>query len=353
MSYVADYLGPEGFGSYLVDWSGGVPAFERVSRPPEITLVPGFVDIHFHGAFGIDFMSASQEELRSLMRALERIGYESVLLTTVTASAEAVLSAMANVPDDEPIFGGVHLEGPFISPAYPGAQPLSAIAEPPDGASEWDSVFEQKMLRVATVAPEQPRALELISRLSSRGVRVSMGHTNATYDEARFGFEFGAAHATHTFNAMRPFHHREAGVVGYVLTNDAVATEVIYDRIHVCKDSMKLLLKAKPVDKILAVSDSTMATGLPPGTALKMWGLDVVTSKNRVTLKGTETLAGSAITLLDAFQNLAEDFGDELAIRLCAHNPRAALGINGMPRVYCEFDKRKELVGLRTVEAGR
>lgn len=352
MNYVADYLGPDGFGSYLVDWSGGEPTFERVSRPPEITLVPGFVDIHFHGAFGIDFMSASTEDLRQLCRGLEKIGYEKLLLTTVTASATDVSSAIANIPTDEPHIAGIHLEGPFISPQYPGAQPPSAIQDPPSTASEWDSILDHPMLKVITLAPERPHALDLISRLSNRGVKVSMGHTNATYEEARFGFEFGATHATHTFNAMRPFHHREAGTVGYVLTNDTIATEVIYDRIHVSKDSMRLLLKTKPISKIIAVSDSTMATGLPPGTDLEMWGLKVQTGKNKVTLAGTDTLAGSAITLLDAFQNLAEDFGDEVAIRLCTHNPRSALGINGMPRVFCEFDKRKDLVGLRVLSSG-
>ncbi|MBX3117909.1 MAG: amidohydrolase family protein [Fimbriimonadaceae bacterium] len=352
MKYVADYLGSEGFGSYLVDWSGPSPTFERVSRPPQLTLVPGFVDIHFHGAFGIDFMSASTEDLRVLCRGLEKVGYESVLMTTVTASVDDVQKAMSQIPADEPMIAGVHLEGPFISPEFPGAQPQSAILDPPEGGSGWDAIFDDPRLKVVTMAPERPRALELITRLSDRGVIVSMGHTNAMFDEARFGFEFGALHATHMFNAMRPFHHREAGAVGYFLTNDAIATEVIYDRIHVSKDSMRLLLKTKSLDAIIAISDSTMATGLTPGTKLDMWGTAVTVERDRVTVSGTETLAGSSITLLNAFQNLAEDFGDEAAIRLCAHNPRRALGIKGEPRVFCEFDKRKELVGLRVLSSG-
>lgn len=352
MRYVADYLGPEGFGAYLVDWSGGEPTFERVSRPPELTLVPGFVDIHFHGAFGIDFMSATSDELRQLCRGLEKVGYEGALLTTVTADAAAVRRAFDQIPLDEPMILGVHLEGPFISPKYPGAQPLGAIIDPPEKESEWDAVFLDSRLRAVTIAPERPRALELISRLSGRGVRVSMGHTDATFDEARFGFEFGAVQTTHTFNAMRPFHHREAGIVGYALTNDALATEAIYDRIHVSKDAMRLLLKTKPMEKIIAVSDSTLATGLATGTRTTMWGEEVEVGQGRVTLAGSETLAGSAITLLDAFRNLAEDFGDEAAIRLCTHNPRTALGITGKPRVFCEFDKRKDLVGLRTLSTG-
>ncbi len=200
-----------------------------------------------------------------------------------------------------------------------------------------------------TLAPEVPHALELIARLTERGVVVSMGHTNATYDEARFGFEFGARHTTHTFNAMRPLHHREAGVLGYALQQDAMACEIIYDRKHVSRQAASLLLKVKPEDKVIAVSDSTKATGLPAGQEIMMWGHKCVTGRDEVRLASNGALAGSAITLLESFKYLAEDFGVETAIRCCSINPRKALRMSGPPRVYAVFDKDLRLVEVRRI----
>jgi N-acetylglucosamine-6-phosphate deacetylase len=249
----------------------------------------------------------------------------------VTASANDVRQALGNLPDD-PMILGFHLEGPFISPAFPGAQPQEFIVEPPAELSVWDGILSDPRLRVVTLAPELPHALELISWLMQKGVIVSMGHTNATYDEARRGFEFGASHTTHTFNAMRGLHHREAGIVGYALSNDALTCELIYDRLHVCREAAALLLKRKPPERVIAVSDSTLAAGIPPGQVVKMWGLDCVIGKKEVRLASNGALAGSAITLLDAFRNLHEDFGAEVAIRTCCLNPRKALGLQQVKR---------------------
>jgi len=344
MTHVYDALGPEGFGAYEVDWESG--NWTRVSRPPKGLLIPGFVDIHIHGAFGIDFMSATADEMLVLCQKLQAQGYESFLPTTVTSTPGAILSALENLPKD-PMVAGFHLEGPFISPDFPGAQPQTAIATPPLLDSEWDPVLNDPRLKLVTLAPEIPHALELITRLTNRKVVVSMGHTNATFDEARRGFEFGANHATHMFNAMRPFHHREASVVGYALTNEALYTELIYDRLHVSLQSAKLLFNAKPPDKVVAVSDSAMATGMPPNITLEMWGLQVVTGKGEVRLADSGALAGSAITLLDAFRNLFEDFGAETAIRACCINPRVSMGWSKVPRVYLELDKDLEIIGRR------
>jgi N-acetylglucosamine-6-phosphate deacetylase len=188
-----------------------------------------------------------------------------------------------------------------------------------------------------------PNGLELTSRLFQRNVIVSMGHTNATFEEARRGFEFGASHTTHTFNAMRGLHHREAGTVGYALTNDALTCELIYDRLHVVPDAARLLMKCKPADRIIAVSDSTLATGLTAGQAVKMWGLDCIIGKKQVRLASNNALAGSAITLLDAFRNLHEDFGPEVAIRACSLSPRKALKIEGVRR-WLVLDKDLKIV---------
>jgi N-acetylglucosamine-6-phosphate deacetylase len=310
-------------------------------------LVPGFVDGHIHGAFGIDFMTASDEEMALLCEKLAEVGYEAFLPTTVTAPLDAVRSSLDHLID-HPMIVGFHLEGPFISPEFPGAQPPSEIRNPPVEASEWDFILNDSRLKVITLAPELPFALELTTRLMRQGVRVSMGHTNATFEEARRGSEFGAVQTTHTFNAMRGFHHREAGIAGFALASPSLDCELIYDRHHVCRDSAGLLLKNKPADRILAVSDSTQATGLPAGTKLTMWGLDCVVEKGQIRLASNGALAGSAITLMDAFRNLSQDFGPEVAIRACCLNPRRALGIRQIRR-YLLFDQDLRL--KRTFEA--
>jgi len=218
------------------------------------------------------------------------------------------------------------LEGPFLSDRFPGAQPPEAIIPIPTGASEWDAVFDHPQLRQITLAPEIPNALELTARLARRGVVVSMGHTNATTAEVESAMVGGASQATHTYNAMRPLHHREAGTVGAVLLFDELFAELIYDRIHVGRDAAGVLIKCKPMDRLIAISDGTMASGLPAGLDLDMWGLKVRTGTGEVRLQDG-TLAGSGITLRDAFLNLWADFELELAIRACCINPRERLGL--------------------------
>lgn len=336
------FLGEKGFGVYEVSFDEGLVA-ERVDKPADRMLVPGFVDLHFHGAYGLDFMDTTAHDLPFLAGKLEREGYEAVLPTTVAANVEDVLLAVGQLPD-HPMFPGFHLEGPFISREYPGAQPPSAIEDPPVGLSRWDEVFDHPRLRAITLAAENPHALPLATRLMSRGVIVSQGHTAATFSQARAGFQNGAFHVTHLFNAMRPFHHREPGIIGYALVTDGMAVEVIYDRMHVCLDAMRLVVQCKKADDILAVSDSSAATRLPSGTKVRMWGHEAVVEGKTVRL-ADGTLAGSTITLLDAFKNLAQDFGEELAIRACCLNPRRALKL-GPPKKYLEFDEAFNLVGM-------
>lgn len=346
MNPIASMIGPEGFGTYEVDWSTSHPSFTRISKPPDVLLVPGFVDIHIHGGFGIDFMSASASDLILLATKLGAEGYEAFFPTTVTAAPSEILKAIGEIPES-PMIPGFHLEGPFISPEFPGAQPPESIASVPLIDSDWDPILEHKLLKVATVAPEIPNALELILRLRRRGVLVGMGHTNATFGEARNGYEHGATHTTHTYNAMRGLHHREAGTVGYALSNSEMPAELIYDRHHVCKEAAALLFKNKSDHAVVAVSDGTQATGVPPGQIIEMWGHKCETGRGTVRLVESGALAGSAITLLDAFRNLTEDFGEETAIRSCSLNPRRLLGWKSPPKVYVEFDRRLQIIGRR------
>ncbi len=345
MKGIYQCFGPDGFGNYEVDWD--TMEFTRVNRAAKGALVPGFVDIHIHGGFGIDFMTSPASEIAVLLTRLVSCGYEGLLPTTVTATPPVIRDFLNRLPDHEMILG-FHLEGPFISDRFPGAQPPKAITSIPESASEWDAILDDPRLRVVTLAPELPNALQLITRLMKRGVIVSMGHTNATFDEARHGYEFGAHHVTHMYNAMRPLHHREAGTVGYALSNDSLICELIYDRKHVCRDAAALLLKCKPATSVIAISDGTMASGMPQGTRLNMWGLNCIVGKGEVRLEDG-TLAGSGITLLDAFKNIASDFGLDKAIQFCCLNPRTAMALHSPPKVLLEMDAQYNIVERRVV----
>ena len=344
MNIRANTIGVEGYGVYDVDLKTGSQTCS--SGFPEFIVTPGFVDIHIHGAFGIDFMSATTDEMNSLCSRLSGVGYEGFLATTVTASATDLSSAFRRAPAN-PMILGFHLEGPFISSEYPGAQPEGAISLPEDNAA-WREVLGDPRLRIVTLAPEIKGADSLIRSLVSAGKIVSMGHTAATFAQATSGKEAGARHTTHTYNAMRGLHHREAGTVGFALLDQDIFTEIIYDRVHVCREAAELLLR-RPEDKVIAVSDSSAATGLPEGTEISMWGQECVVGAKSVRLKKNSALAGSATTLLDAFRNLAEDFGREKAIRLCSANPRKALGLAVPHRVLLQFDLALNLLEIHSI----
>ena len=332
-------LGSEGVQKYDVDLK--TMAMEPSDRPTEGLLIPGFVDIHIHGAFGLDFMTGTKEDLLQMADGLQKVGYEAFLPTTVTGSLQAVRRTISNLPVADRRMPGFHMEGPFVSPKHPGAQPQESIVP---YSSMWDEILDHPQLRVITMASEVSGGLELVERLAHRGlpdfdrdpVIVSLGHTDATYAQVVEAVARGAAHTTHTYNAMRPLHHREAGTVGAALNLEGLTCELIYDRIHVSRPAAEVLLRCKGPEGVIAVSDATMAAGMEPGSEITMWGLDCVVGEGEVRLKDG-TLAGSAITLYDAFRNLARDFGLETAIRLCCLNPRRALGM-GEPRVWSIMD---------------
>ena len=332
-------LGPEGLQKYDVDLR--TMAMEPSDRPTEGLLVPGFVDIHIHGAFGRDFMTGTAEDLLAMADGLRKLGYEAFLPTTVTGSLADVRRAVSNLPMADPRIVGFHMEGPFVSPKHPGAQPQAFIVP---YSSEWDAILDDPRLWVITMAPEIPGGLDLVERLAWRGlphfdlstVIVSLGHTDATYAQVVEAVERGATHTTHTYNAMRSLHHREAGTVGAALNLEKLTCELIYDRIHVSRPAAEVLLRCKGPHGVIAVSDATMAAGMEPGSEITMWGLECVVGEGEVRLKDG-TLAGSAITLYDAFRNLVHDFGVETAIRLCSVNPRRALAL-GEPRVWSIMD---------------
>lgn len=305
---------------------------------PGATLAPSFFDIHFHGAAGHDVMDATPEALSAIGAMLARHGTATFLATTVTAPLDATLRAVEGLatliakPDllqnkekiARPV--GIHLEGPFLSHAKRGVQPAEHLLAP--DIATFDRLFDaaQGHVHLMTLAPELPGAVELAAHATSRGVRVSMGHSNATAAETHAAIAAGAISATHTFNAMRPLDHREPGILGIVLTDDRVYAELICDGIHTEPEMVKLWWRAKGDQRAILITDAMSATGMPDGE-YQLGGFAVQVANGRAMARGV--LAGSVLTLDRALSNFIAFTGAPLekALRLLTANPAAMTGL--------------------------
>ena len=310
-----------------------LPAGAQVLDFPGATLAPAFFDVHIHGAAGHDSMEATPEALNTMGRFLASRGTGSFLATTVTAPLDATLRAVAGLakliaqPPREaaawPI--GIHLEGPFLSHEKRGVQPAEHLLAP--NIATFDRLFEaaEGHVRLITLAPELPGAVELIAHAVSRGVRVSLGHSNATAAETRAAIAAGAVSATHTFNAMRALDHHEPGILGVVLTEDAHFAELICDGIHNQPEMVRLWWRAKGPDHAILVTDAMSAAGMPDGE-YQLGGFAVQVANGRATARGV--LAGSVLTLDRALTNLIAFTGAPVdqALRALTANPAAMLG---------------------------
>lgn len=323
-------------------------------------VVPGFIDVHVHGVEGHDALD-EDVPLRMIAMRLPRYGVTAFCPTTVACSPgelERVLSAVLRARHQAPVGARVlpaHLESNFISPEYRGAQPLACLRLPPTGAARvelgtsgpaYDGAdysgsdiltaldSQAGATAIVTMAPELPGGLDLIGSLVGRGIRVSLGHSGARYDEACAGIAAGARHATHLFNRMSPLHHRDPGLVGAVLEHEDVDAELICDGYHVHPSAARLALRAKSVDRIIAITDGTGGSGLPVGSAARLGGRRI-TVKETAAFLDDGTLAGSTLTMDRAFRNVVQRFGCSLveAARLCATNPARALRLADQGRL--------------------
>jgi N-acetylglucosamine-6-phosphate deacetylase len=302
-------------------------------------LVPGLVDIHCHGYAGLDVMAGEGATMLPLLREL---GIEWACPTTVTASWQEIRQALAPLAARPQGFAGVHLEGPFLNPSKAGAQPAGAI-RPFDFQEIRRELGDLlPLVSIVTLAPELSGATELIESLTGAGIRVSAGHTDATYEQMASAHRAGLAQMTHFYNAMRPFAHRDPGCVGYGL-NQPIECEVIYDRHHVAKPAMEILWRCRGPNQVLGISDGTMLSGLPDGTRTEMWGQEVVKQGGCIRL-ANGTLAGSAATLADVFANLWQDVSPEAAIHACSLNPRRALRLPA-PELWAKVGPDGRIVG--------
>jgi N-acetylglucosamine-6-phosphate deacetylase len=293
---------------------------------PTSRIVPGLIDIQINGAFGDDFADPSAD-LGRICRSMPRFGVTGFVPTVVTSPPSAYPAALANLlrapqPAEARVLG-THLEGPFISPRYHGTHDPASLRLP--DRREVEAWLEAGDLRWLTLAPELPGARDLIGFLVDRGVRVSIGHTDATWDEAAAGADAGATLATHLFNAMRPLNHREPGVVGYVLATGLTAG-FIADGRHVAFDTIRVIARAKAADELVLVTDALAGLGLPPGRYM-LAGREYV-SDGVVGRLPDGTLSGSLLPLNLAVANLVREAGFTVAdaIRAVTANPARAIG---------------------------
>lgn len=312
-------------------------------------FAPGYIDVHVHGWGGHDG-TGDAAALSGMARALLRRGITSFLPTAPSLSeaetprfAARVREWMPFAPADgaEPL--GFNLEGPFIAPARKGAHDPALLRTPANIAP---GVMEASLdgLRIITIAPELPGALELIERLAGMGILTSIGHSAATLDEARAGYRAGGKTTTHLFNAMSGVDHRLPGLAVAALTEDDAYVELVADGFHVHPALWPIILRSKPAGRLVLVSDAMSLAGCGDGPGT-IGGLDVMVRDGRVTLTGTETLAGSVIAIDMAVRNLVRE-GVPLAVAVAAasSNPAALLG--EADRGSIEVGRRAHLVEL-------
>ncbi len=341
-----------------------IPAGE-VRAFPGLTLGPAFFDVHIHGSAGHDVMEATPEALLTIGKFLASRGVGAYLATTVTAPIDVTLRSLNGLakliekaPDGAQTWPiGIHLEGPFLSHAKRGVHPPDLLLAPQ--IDIFDRMFEaaEGHVRLMTLAPELAGATELAAHATAKGVRVSVGHSNATAAETAPVLAAGATSATHTFNAMRPLDHREPGILGVVLTKDDLFAELICDGIHTAPELVRLWWKAKGAERAILITDAMAAAGMPDGEYM-LGGFAVQVANGKATANGV--LAGSVLTLDRALKNFIEFTGAtvENGLRLLGANPAAMTGFSdragsvavGQPANLVAVDAAGRLV--RSIHAG-
>ncbi|NLA59837.1 MAG: N-acetylglucosamine-6-phosphate deacetylase [Firmicutes bacterium] len=297
-------------------------------------VIPGLIDLHAHGSGGNSALGGAGA-LEGMARVLALHGvtaFQPTLGAAPLDEMEAAITAASEYVSFQCTGGsealGLHLEGPFLSSLFTGAMAKEhVIVTDVSLISRWVELAGGSISRM-TLAPELPGALQMIRYLLELGISASMGHTAATYEEAAQGFRAGINIVTHTFNAMRGFHHREPGALGAALVQKGVFRELIADGIHVHPAAMSMLVTSCGVDSVVLVSDAMPATGLPPGQYEFLGRRVTLGADGKVTLEDG-TLAGSSVFLLDCLRNMVEIVGVPFAgaLRMATVNPAKALGL--------------------------
>ncbi len=333
-------------------------------------LAPGFLDIHIHGGAGVDSMCASTDELPRLGEFLTKHGVTGYFPTTVAAPLDEICAALDRLADaierppkngGSPVQArplGIHLEGPFLSHKRRGVHPPEFLISPT--VEIFDRIWQAARghVRMMTIAPEIPGAMEVIAAAARRNVCVSIGHSDAELPTAQQAVKAGARHATHTFNAMRPLDHREPGILGEVLSDDNVTADLIADGIHVSPEVVKVFLHAKGHERAVLITDAISATGMPEGR-YQLGPIEVEVKDGKCT--ANNSLAGSVLTMDRAVRNVTKfsEWSLREAVRAATLNPAIAVRMDdargilksGASADFTVLNSKGEV--LKTIVAGR
>lgn len=300
-------------------------------------IVPGFIDVHTHGAYGFDTNDGEPEGLRNWMKRIPEEGVTSILPTTVTQMPDVLTKAVANVAAvvEEGYEGaeilGIHFEGPYLDMEYKGAQPPEAIAAATVEQFKEYQEAAKGLIKYITLAPEHDKDLALTKYCKETGVVVSMGHSAATYEQAVMGIANGATSMTHVYNGMTGYHHRKPGLVGTAFRVRDIYGEIICDGCHSHLAALNNYFTAKGRDYVIMISDSLRAKHCPPGGNYQLGGHDIEISDSGLAyLKGTTTIAGSTLFMNRGLRILVEEamIPFDQALNSCTINPARCLGVD-------------------------
>lgn len=294
-------------------------------------VTPGLFDIHTHGALGYDFNIANFDEMKIIMNYYLENGVTSVFPTVMTDSVDVIhrqLKLLAKLQPLYPSIKGIHLEGPHLSMAYKGAQPASAIIKPSIDLFQSFLKDSNYLIKYTTIAPETEGALAFIAYCQAHGVEVTLGHSDATFEQTMKAIEQGAHSFTHMFNAMRPFNHHDPGIVGAALYSDNYV-EMIMDGMHLAPDTVKMLKKVKSDDRLIIITDSIMAAGLPDGN-YTLAGTPIYVKNKDARLVSNDARAGSTLNPYQAILNFSKftDTPLEKTIKYMSENPARLFGFD-------------------------
>ncbi|CAI6087756.1 N-acetylglucosamine-6-phosphate deacetylase [Cohnella sp. JJ-181] len=307
-------------------------------------LIPGMIDVHIHGAKGFDMMDGTTRSVEEVSRACVETGCTSFLATSVSSTLEQLLDMVASVGEvagREPgaAIAGIHMEGPYLHPKRKGMQNEAYLRHP--DLEELDTILASAgdRMKMVTLAPELPGAMEMIGRLVEKGIVVAVAHSDATYEEAKTAFAAGASHITHCFNGMRPIHHRDPGVIVAAFEEEKVSLQAIVDGVHLHPAIVRLMHRLKGPEGVVLITDALQAMGMGDGTYL--FGGHQTRVEDGVARLQDGTLASSTVTMNIALRNTVE-LGVPLceAVAMATRTPADILGLSGKGRIEpgCDAD---------------